>query len=52
METLLNTVIWNGKNIQELLSLEILVSFFGSILGAMFTQTSRPVELAGDDTFA
>lgn len=35
MQDLLNTVIWNGKTIQELLSLEILIAFFGSILGAM-----------------
>ena len=36
MDTLLNTVIWDGKTIQELLSLELLLSFFGSIVGAMF----------------
>ncbi len=36
MQDLLNTVIWNGRTIQELLSLELLISVFGSVLGAIF----------------
>lgn len=36
MQDLLNTVIWNGKTVQELLSIELLIGLFGSILGAMF----------------
>jgi small conductance mechanosensitive channel len=35
VQDLLNTVIWNGKTVQELLSLELLISVFGSILGAI-----------------
>lgn len=36
MEDLLNTVIWNGKTIADLLSAEFLVSVFGSVLAAIF----------------
>lgn len=36
VQDLLNTVIWDGKTIQELLSIEVLAGFFGGILGAAF----------------
>ena len=35
MDTLLNTVIWDGKSIADLLTLEFLASAFGSVLAAL-----------------
>lgn len=34
MQDLLNTAIWNGKSLTDLLTLEFLASFVGSVLGA------------------
>lgn len=36
MESLLNTVVWNGKTVQQLLSLELILGGFGSALAAAF----------------
>ena len=35
METLLNTVIWDGKTITDLLTLEFLASAVGNVLAAV-----------------
>lgn len=36
MEDLFNTVIWNGKTIQQLLTLDLLITVSGNIFGAIF----------------